>query len=62
VGLVNLQLEPSHADAIKLQAIDRVSRLLYKMLSLQDDPTEQSLASEVSLAFELLQHRHIDAE
>jgi hypothetical protein len=48
MGLVNLQFEPSRAEAIKLQAIDRVSRLLYKMLALQEEPTEQSLASEVS--------------
>ncbi|KAF1851013.1 uncharacterized protein K460DRAFT_270862 [Cucurbitaria berberidis CBS 394.84] len=49
MGLVGLQFDPSQSEAMKLQAIDRVSRLLYKTLSLLDDPDEQSLASEVYL-------------
>ncbi|CAO2649466.1 Nn.00g068510.m01.CDS01 [Neocucurbitaria sp. VM-36] len=49
VGLVGMQFDPSQSESVKIQAIDRVSRLLYKMLSLQDGPDEQSLASEVHL-------------
>ena len=37
MGLVSLQSEPLQAEALKLQAIVRVSRLLYKMLSLQEE-------------------------
>ncbi|CAG5188144.1 uncharacterized protein ALTATR162_LOCUS11884 [Alternaria atra] len=48
VGLVNLQFEPLRADAVKLQAIDQVSRLLYKMLSRQDI-SGQPPANEVLL-------------
>ncbi|KAF1942115.1 hypothetical protein EJ02DRAFT_346248 [Clathrospora elynae] len=50
VGLVSLQFDPSQSDALKTQAIDRVSRLLYKMLSLQEEPSEQSLTSEVNMS------------
>ncbi|KAJ4367111.1 hypothetical protein N0V83_007641 [Neocucurbitaria cava] len=49
VGLVGIQFDPAQSDAVKVQTIDRGSRLLYKMLSLQDDPDEHSLASEVYL-------------
>lgn len=48
VALVGLQFDPSQTETMKNQAIGRVSRLLYKMLSLQEDPGEQFLASEVS--------------
>lgn len=47
LGLVGLQYDPLQSTTMKLQAVDRISRLYYKMLSLLDEPTEQSLASEV---------------
>ena len=48
VGLVGQQFDPSQSETVKLQLIDRISRLLYKMLALQEGPDKQSLASEVS--------------
>lgn len=48
-SLVGLQYEPSQSTKLKVQSIDRVSRLYYKMLSLLEEPTERSLAHEVSL-------------
>ncbi|KAF7672800.1 hypothetical protein GT037_009301 [Alternaria burnsii] len=48
VGLASVQFEPSHSDAVKLQAIDRVSRLLYRMLS-RKDISEEPPANEVLL-------------
>ena len=47
-SLVGIKFEPSRTDALRRQAVDRVSRLLYRILSLQDDPSENYLASEVS--------------
>jgi hypothetical protein len=41
-----VQFEPSHSDTVKLQAIDRVSRLLYRMLS-RKDIGEEPPANEV---------------
>lgn len=46
MGLASVQFEPSHSDAVKLQAIDRVSRLLYRMLS-RKDIGEEPPANEV---------------
>ncbi|KAH7116979.1 hypothetical protein B0J11DRAFT_106105 [Dendryphion nanum] len=49
-SLVQIKLAPHRAELFKRQATDRVSRLLYKTLSLQDDPSEDFLANEVILA------------
>jgi uncharacterized protein YcaQ len=48
VSLVRKQFKPSQAEVIHRQAIDRVAKLLHKVLSLQDDPDEETLATEVS--------------
>jgi hypothetical protein len=48
VSLVNMHCEPAQA---KKQAIDRVAKLLYKTLSLQDEPDAETLATEVSLGY-----------
>lgn len=47
-SLVRIELEPEKAKGLKQQACDRVSRLLYKVLALQDDNNEEYLANEVS--------------
>lgn len=61
VALVGLQYDPSQHETMKNQAIGRVSRLLYKMLSLQEDPSEQALASEVLLEDTSATPTHADA-
>lgn len=48
VSLVDTQFQPSHSVTLKKQAADRVAKLLHKSLSLLDDPTEETLAIEVS--------------
>ena len=47
-SLVSIQLDPHRVDICKREAVDRVARLLYKILSLQD-PSDEYLANEVSL-------------
>lgn len=47
VSLVGLQIDPSKTETLKRQAVDRVSKLLYRVLSLHDEPDEWTLASEV---------------
>ncbi|KAF2823880.1 hypothetical protein CC86DRAFT_395896 [Ophiobolus disseminans] len=49
VSLTETQFRPSQADELTRQAVDRVSKLLYKILSLHDDPSEETLATEVML-------------
>jgi hypothetical protein len=49
VSLVGTQYKPSEAEDLTRQAVDRVAKLLYRVLSLQDDPSEESLATEVLL-------------
>jgi hypothetical protein len=49
VSLVGMQYDPSQSKVLQRQAVDRVAKLMYKMLSLQDDPSEETLATEVSL-------------
>jgi hypothetical protein len=48
VSLAGTQFRPSQAGDLTRQAIDRVSKLLYKVLSLHDDPNQETLATEVS--------------
>ncbi|KAF2652358.1 hypothetical protein K491DRAFT_51549 [Lophiostoma macrostomum CBS 122681] len=48
-SIVRIQFDPTRADLHKRQAGDRVSRLLYKILSLQDDSNEDYLVTEVIL-------------
>ncbi|KAH7386989.1 hypothetical protein DE146DRAFT_748074 [Phaeosphaeria sp. MPI-PUGE-AT-0046c] len=50
ISLVQMQFTISKANSIKEQAAERVARLLYKVLSLHDDPTEETLANEILLA------------
>lgn len=50
-SLVRIKFDPDRADTLKHQAGDRVSKILYKILSLQDDPSEHYLANEVSFLF-----------
>jgi hypothetical protein len=50
-SLVSIQFEPQRTQLLEREACDRVCRLLYKVLSLQDDPLEVSLAREVSPIF-----------
>lgn len=47
VSLVQMQFTSSKADSIKDQAAERVAKLFHKVLSLHDDPTEETLATEV---------------
>jgi hypothetical protein len=47
ISLVGIQFNPSQSDTLKRQAMDRVAKLLYRVLSLQDDPSDETLASEV---------------
>ncbi|KAF2854352.1 hypothetical protein T440DRAFT_273668 [Plenodomus tracheiphilus IPT5] len=48
-SLVSMRYNPLQSATFKLQAVDRVSKLFYTMLSLLDEPNEQSMASEVTL-------------
>ncbi|KAH7074655.1 hypothetical protein BKA63DRAFT_414367 [Paraphoma chrysanthemicola] len=49
VSLVRKQFQPSQTETMQRQAIDRVAKLLHKFLSLQDEPDEKTLATEVIL-------------
>lgn len=50
VSLVQMQFNAAaKAESIKEQAAERVARLFYKVLSLHDEPTEETLATEVSV-------------
>ncbi|KAH8724825.1 hypothetical protein GQ44DRAFT_750068 [Phaeosphaeriaceae sp. PMI808] len=49
VSLVGIQFKPSQSEALKRQAADRVAKLLHKVLALHDDPTTETLATEVSI-------------
>jgi hypothetical protein len=51
VSLVGMQFQPAQSELLKRQAVDRIAKLLYKVLSLQDDPTEGTLATEVGSIF-----------
>ncbi|KAF2004480.1 hypothetical protein P154DRAFT_617026 [Amniculicola lignicola CBS 123094] len=53
-SLARSKRDPENADELRKQAAGRVSRLLYKILSLQDDVGEEYFATEVVL--EPLQH------
>lgn len=57
VSLINLRREPSKAEKFKHQAVDRMAKVLYKELSLLDEPSAESLASEVLSSVSLLE-RH----
>jgi hypothetical protein len=48
VSLVGIQFKTAKVDVLKRQAVDRISKLLYRVLALQDEPTEETLATEVS--------------
>ncbi|KAF2868316.1 hypothetical protein BDV95DRAFT_500925 [Massariosphaeria phaeospora] len=48
-SLVGIKYDPANADVLKRQAVDRVSRLLYKVLSLQDDSSTEPMADLVCL-------------
>jgi hypothetical protein len=50
ISLVETRYNPKESEAFKRQAVDRVAKSLYKVLSLYDQPTEESLATEVSCA------------
>lgn len=54
-SIVQIEFQPSHTDILKRQATDRVSSFYYKTLSLQGDPTDQSIPTEVSTSVTLLQ-------
>jgi hypothetical protein len=62
-SLVRMKFEPDRAETLKHQAGDRVSKILYKILSLQDDPSEDYLANEVSCSLtcvlKMLMHRQV---
>jgi hypothetical protein len=47
-SLVGTLFNPSQSELYKRQAVDRVAKMLYTFLSLYDDPTEETLADEVS--------------
>jgi hypothetical protein len=47
ISLIGVQFDPSKSETLNRQAVDRVSKLLYKVLSLHDEPNEWTLASEV---------------
>ena len=49
-SFVSIQLDPTRVEIFRHQAVDRVARLLYKVLSMQD-PNDEYLASEVSAIF-----------
>jgi hypothetical protein len=55
-SLVGQQVDPARSDEMKRQAVDRVSKILYTMLALTDQPCEWSLASEVSMLMGLRDH------
>jgi hypothetical protein len=46
-SLVGIKLDPLHSEVFRREAADRVAKLLYKILSLQDS-TDEYLANEVS--------------
>ena len=48
ISLADTQFRPTQSEDMKRQATDRVAKLLYKTLSLQDDPGEETLATEVN--------------
>ncbi|KAF2715072.1 hypothetical protein K504DRAFT_445979 [Pleomassaria siparia CBS 279.74] len=48
-GFVSVKLDPPRIEVFKRQAVDRVARLLYKILSLQE-PSAEYLANDVVLA------------
>jgi hypothetical protein len=48
VSLVGMQSHPAQSEKLKRLAGDRVAKLLYKELSLRDDPNDETLATEVS--------------
>jgi hypothetical protein len=50
IGLVGTQYSPQRSEFFKLQAVDRVAKSLYTVLSLYGQPTEETLATEVSCA------------
>jgi hypothetical protein len=58
VSLIGTQDKPSQSEAFKRKAVDRVAKLLYKVLSLYDDPTEESLATEVSCTLDTSKWPH----
>lgn len=51
LSLAEMQFQPAQADELARKAVDRVAKLLYKVLSLWDDPSEETLATEVSKRF-----------
>lgn len=49
ISLISLRRDPSKAEKFKHQAVDRMAKLLYRELSLLDEPSAESLATEVGL-------------
>jgi hypothetical protein len=49
ISLVSIQFQTTKSEVLKRQAANRVAKLLYRVLALQDDPSEETLATEVSL-------------
>jgi hypothetical protein len=47
-NLVGIQFEPERAQALEKQATDRVCKLHYKILSLQDEDGEVKVVKDVS--------------
>jgi hypothetical protein len=47
-SLVRIQFDPGRAQALEKQATDRVCKLWYKILSLQEESSEEYMAQEVS--------------
>jgi hypothetical protein len=53
IGLVSIEFQTAKSEILQRQASDRVAKLLYKVLALQDDPSEETLATEVGLNLSL---------
>ena len=48
ISLVAIQFDSSQSKLLEHRAVDRVAKLLYTVVSLQDEPSEKTLATEVS--------------
>ncbi|KAF2474124.1 uncharacterized protein BDR25DRAFT_280869 [Lindgomyces ingoldianus] len=49
-SLVQTRFEPEHEAVLRMQVTDRISKLFYKILSLQEDHGDEYLANEVILS------------
>jgi hypothetical protein len=59
MSLTATQLNPSDAKEYARQAGDRIAKMLHRVLSLYDDPSEETLATEVLLEE---QHTHVQED